>query len=446
MTKQTSKQTAFAIDDNGRGIVRIGDKTVFVDNLLTGEEGQITTTYKFGKLKYAKLDKRLSNSPDRVKPNCPYYYSCGGCNLMHLAYPKQLEYKQQKVQNLLHKFAHIDMEVSPTVGMNNPYHFRNKIQVPIRMNSEGKIISGFFKQKSHDIIEIDECLIESKKARHILESIKRNMTKLGILPYDEVSHSGIIRHAVIKTSLNFKQVMLVIVTTKKDFPNKQEFVNNVYEECTEINTFIQNVNPKITNVILGDEEEVLIGRGKIQDSILGMNFLISSRSFYQTNPVQTEKLYELAIKASKLDRSQNVLDAYSGIGTIGLCASSNAKSVTCVEIVESAVQDAENNAKLNDVSNVEFIKEDCTKFILENKVEYDVVFLDPPRKGSTPDFLKALVSIKPNRIIYISCNPVTLSRDLTYLKESYNIESVTPVDMFPHSAHVECVVSLKLNK
>jgi len=446
MTKQTTNQTAFAIDDNGRGIVRIGDKTVFVENLLTGEEGQITTTYKFGKLKYARLDTRLSNSPDRVKPNCPYYYSCGGCNLMHLAYPKQLEYKQLKVKNLLHKFAHIDVDVNPTVGMDNPYHFRNKIQVPIRMNAEGKIISGFFKQKSHDIIEIDECLIESKKARHILDSIKQNMTKLEILPYDEISHSGIVRHAVIKTSLNFKQVMLVIVTTQKDFPNKQEFVNNVYEECTEINTFVQNINSEVTNVILGEEEEVLIGQGKIQDSILGMNFLISSRSFYQTNPVQTEKLYGIAIDSAKLDGTQTVLDAYSGIGTIGLCVSSKAKFVTCVEIVDSAVEDAENNAELNDVRNVEFIKEDCTKFILENKVKYDVVFLDPPRKGATPDFLNALVSIKPKRIIYISCSPVTLSRDLTYLKDTYNIESVTPVDMFPHSSHVECVVSLELKK
>ena len=439
MTKKTSTQTAFALDDNGRGIVRIDDKTIFIDNLLPEEKATITTTYKYGKLKCATLDKRLSTSSDRAIPKCRYYDSCGGCNLMHLAYPKQLKYKQQKVQNLLHKFAHVDVEVNPTIGLENPYNFRNKIQVPVRLNSHGKIITGFFKQNSHDIIDIDECLIEDNRARPLLNTIKKNMKLFSVLPYDENSHSGIVRHIIIRTSLHFSEIMVVLVTTKTDFPNKKGFVGNIIKECPQITTLIQNVNPLKTNVILGKKEFVLHGPGYIQDTILGKKFLISSLSFYQTNPTQTERLYKVALDEAKISNKTTVLDAYSGIGTIGICASTKAQNVTCVEIVSSAVKDAKNNAKLNNIKNINFIKADCTDFIINNDVEYDVVFLDPPRKGSTPQFLNALKEICPKRIIYISCNPVTLARDLTFLLDKYDISSVTPVDMFPQSAHVECV-------
>lgn len=444
MTKRTTKQRAFALDDNGRGIVRINEKTVFVDDLLTDEEAEITTTYKYGKLKYATLEKRLTTSPDRVEPKCQYYNSCGGCNLMHLSYSKQLEYKQQKVQNLLHKFAHIDVEVNPTLGMENPYNFRNKIQVPVRLDSNGKIITGFFKKNSHEIIEIDGCLIENKRARPLLNAVKRSMEVFNVLPYDEINHDGILRHIIIRTSLHYDQVMLVLVTTKKDFSKKQGFVGKILEECPQITTIIQNINSEKTNVILGKTEKILHGPGYIKDSILGKDFLISSLSFYQTNPSQTEKLYSVALDEANISKSDTVLDAYSGIGTIGICASTKAQNVTCVEVVSSAVDDAKNNARMNNIKNINFIKDDCTNYIINNKVSFDVVFLDPPRKGSTPDFLNALKEISPKKIIYISCNPVTLSRDLTFLLDKYEIKSVTPVDMFPQSSHVETVVSLEL--
>ena len=444
MTKKTSTQTAFALDDNGRGIVRIDDKTIFIDNLLTGEQGEITTIYKYGKLKEAKLEKRLTTSQDRVTPNCPYYTSCGGCNLMHLNYLQQLIYKQEKVKNLLHKFAHIDIDVNPTVGMENPYHFRNKIQVPVRLNNQGEIITGFFRPNSHDIIDIDDCLIENSQARVLLTNVKKSMKKFNILPYDEQSHSGTVRHLIIRTSLHFEEIMLVIVTLHKDFDHRQEFIHDILTNCPQITTLVQNINSERTNVILGKKEIICYGPGYIQDSILGKKFFISSLSFYQTNPLQTERLYSIAIDKANISSSTRILDAYSGIGTIGICASSKAKKVTCIEIVPSAIKDARNNAKINNIKNIEFIEDDCTKFILNNKFNFDVVFLDPPRKGSTPEFLTALFKSKPQCIVYISCNPVTLARDLTYLLKNYIISSVTPVDMFPQSSHVETIVLLSL--
>jgi 23S rRNA (uracil1939-C5)-methyltransferase len=444
MTKQTSQQTAFAIDDNGKGIIRVDDKTIFIANLLPEETAEISTTYKYGKLKYATLDKRLTTSKDRVTPKCVYYDACGGCNLMHLSYAKQLEYKQQKVKNLLHKFARVDVDVNPTIGMENPYNFRNKIQVPVRLNNEGEIITGFFKENSHDIIDIDGCLIEDNRARPLLNAVKESMRIFNILPFDEFDFFGIVRHIVIKTSLHFDEIMLVLVTTQLDFENKKGFIENILKECPQITTIIQNVNSERTNVILGKKEIVIYGPGYIQDSILDMKFLISSLSFYQTNPIQTEKLYSVALKEAKLKSSNVVLDAYSGIGTIGICASTKVQNVTCVEIISSAITDSKNNAKLNNIKNINFIKADCTDFIINNDVHFDVVFLDPPRKGSTPEFLNALKEIGPAKIIYISCNPVTLSRDLTFLLDKYEISSITPVDMFPQSAHVETVISLSL--
>lgn len=444
MKNREINATAVAIDDNGKGLVRFEDKTIFVDNLLPGEKAEIKLSYAFNTLKEAKVIKRFNDSKFRVKPKCKYYESCGGCNLMHLCYAQQLIYKQEKVKNLLHKFAHLDFEVSPTIGMENPYNYRNKIQVPVGKDKKGNIITGFFEENTHKIVSNDNCLVQDERASEVIKAFKSLMEKYHIEPYDEDKRTGLIRHLIIKTSLHYKQVMVVIVTAVDEFKGRKNLALELIKKCPLVTTVVQNYNPRKTNVILGEKERILYGTGKIKDSIFDLTFLISSKSFYQTNPYQVEKLYQKAVELANLTKEDVVLDAYSGTGTIGLCASKYVKEVTLVELVKEAYLDGLKNKEFNKITNANFINEDCTNYMLKNKEEkhFDVIFLDPPRKGSTVEFLSALKEIKPSRVVYVSCNPVTLARDLTYLLDQYEVKAVVPVDMFPHTSHVETIVLL----
>ena len=448
MSEQAKVLKCVAIDDNGKGIVRDNNVTMFVDDLLEGEEGQVKTIFKYGKLKETKLIKRLNCSPLRVEPKCKFYKDCGGCNLMHMSYEGQLEYKRKKVQNLLHKFGHIDFEVSPCLGMEDPYHFRNKIQVPLRLNKQKQVVSGFYKENTHELVAQDVCLIEDKKARKVLDIIKKLMDKYHILPYDEDKRTGLIRHIIIKTSLHYDEIMVVLVTAYDEFKGKSNLAREIVKAYPSITTVVQNINPRKTNVILGEKERILYGKGKIKDSIFGLDFLISAKSFYQTNPYQVEVLYKTALDFADLKGTEYVLDAYSGTGTIGLCASRHCKNVKLVELVSDAVKDGLLNAKINGITNATFVNEDCTKYILDNYKDehFDVIFMDPPRKGSTPEFIDACKKISPEKIVYVSCNPVTLARDLVFFLDKYELKEVVPVDMFPHTAHVETVVLLTLKK
>lgn len=449
MKSKTVELEAFALDDEGRGIVRDEGLTVFVDNLLPNEKGKIKLDFAYGKLKEARLLQRLTSSKDRVKPLCPYYSKCGGCNLMHLNYEAQLEYKRMKVQNLLHKFAKIDFEVSKTIGMENPYHFRNKIQVPVK-NIKGKIETGFYEINTHNLVPNSNCLIEDNRARHIIEEFKKTCEEFKLEAYNEDTRRGVFRHIIIKTSRYYQQIMVVFVTAIDEIKGKQNFLKAFLKSCPEVTTVVQNINKRKTNVILGEKERILFGSGKIKDRIFDLDFYISSKSFYQTNPIQVEKLYKTAIDLAALKGDEMVLDAYSGTGTIGLCASRHAKNVTLVEVVEAACKNGIENAVINNIENAEFVIDDCTKYLVKHKdnQKFDVVFMDPPRKGSTNEFLTALIENSPKKIVYISCNPVTLARDLSILKDKYEIEEVIPVDMFPHTSHVEtiCALSFKGQK
>jgi len=432
--------TCVAIDDKGKGIVRYNDLTIFVDDLLIGEKADIKLIFKYGKLFSATAIKRYNDSPIRIKPKCEIYSKCGGCNLMHLKYEEQLKYKQLKVQNLLHKFAHIDFNVSPCIGMEYPYYYRNKIQVPFQNDKKGKIIAGFYEESTHKIVTSTNCLVQNKKARQIIETIINMMEKYHIKAYDEDKREGLIRHVIIKTSYSYNQIMVVLVTNQDEFKGRKNFAKELVNKIPEIVSVVQNINTRKTNVILGEKERILYGSGYIKDSIFGLDFLISSKSFYQTNPIQLQVLYSTAIKLANLSKTDSILDAYSGTGTIGLCASKYVKKVTLVEIVKEAYLDGLKNIKLNNILNAEFINEDATKYILQTDKYFDVIFMDPPRKGSTPEFLNSLLKIRPRSIVYISCNPVTLARDLTYLVNDYDLKQVIPVDMFPHTTHVETIV------
>ena len=430
----------------GKGVVlNQSNDPVFVPGIFPGEEGDIEITYKRAGALFGRVVSLSKTSPDRIDPKCRICSSCGGCCFQQYSYKAQLEYKSKKVKEQFRKIGKMDVDVLPTVGMDVPYYYRNKIQMPFGKDEKGNVYCGFYKENTHVIVPVNECFIEDQRATHILQVVKKLMKSFRVDPYNEDSRRGIIRHVLIRTSYYKKQVMVVLVTNVDVFPSRGNFVKELVKECPEITTVVQNINSRSTNVILGEKERVLFGPGYIEDSLCGLWFQISAKSFYQTNPVMTEKLYSLAMEAAHLKDTDIVLDAYSGIGTIGLVASRSVKEVISVEIVPQAVRDAIKNAKRNGVVNFREYAADASDFIVKYAKEggkIDVLFMDPPRKGSDEKFLNAVLKLKPKRIVYISCEPSTLARDVAYIANSYEIETIQPVDMFPQSFHVETVVLL----
>lgn len=447
MSRRITTTSCIDLDDFGKGIVRIDDTTCFIDNLLPGEEGEIQTDFSYGKLSKAKLLKRFTSSKDRVHPECKYYPNCGGCQLMHLSYEKQLEYKTKKVRDLLHKFAKIDFDVKPCIGLKDPKRYRNKVQKPVRYDAvKKKIKAGFYQEGTHHLIGIDDCLMESPLSNKISRVLLSLLEKFKYKPYDEDKQTGVIRHMLIKTNSNQDQALVTLITTRKDLPGIKEFAKELIEKVNEVVGLVLNINKRKTNVILGEEDVPVYGHTKIQDTIFGQKFLISTQSFYQVNSQQIETLYGKAIEFAKLNKDDVLLDAYCGTGTIGLSCAPYVKEVFGVEIVKDAVHDAILNAKINNIKNAHFIKGDATEYILQNKTHFDVIIMDPPRKGSTVEFINAVKRMGPSRVVYVSCDPVTLARDLALFKDTYLISDVQPVDMFPHSMHVETVCRLSLKE
>ncbi|MCD8204273.1 MAG: 23S rRNA (uracil(1939)-C(5))-methyltransferase RlmD [Coprobacillus sp.] len=429
------------LTSEGKGVIKLFNETIFVDALLLGEKAEVEIDYRSHGVAYAHIVNLIEKSPSRIEPLCPISTSCGGCSFQNTTYEYELAFKKKKVEDALHRIGHINHEVNDVIGMDNPYNYRNKIQVPFQRNGKD-IIYGFYKAKTHKIIPIKECSIEDKRAASILSTIKDLMMSMHIEPYNEDNRSGVIRHVLIRTSYHYDEIMVVLVTNCDSFPSRNNFVKALSEKHSEITTVVQNINTRDTNVILGEKEKVLYGKGFIKDSILGINFNISSRSFFQVNPVQVERLYSKTFELAHLTKDDNLLDAYSGVGTIGMIASMWVKSVTCVELEKSAHRNAIRNAKENGITNISLINADCSEYLVNTDEKFDVVIMDAPRKGSTKEFLDALTTNSPSRIIYISCNPATLARDLTFLMDDYSIETIQPLDMFPRSFHVETIVSL----
>ena len=436
------------ISSEGKGVIKTVYGVIFVDALLLGEEAEIEVTYARKGVAYGKIRRLITKSPDRIDPLCPISTSCGGCVFQNASYEYELRYKKHKVEEALKRIGHLEnVKVNDVIGMENPTHYRNKIQVPFGKD-RGHVVYGFYKANTHKIIPIKQCNIEDIKAGPILQAIATLMESFHIKPYDEDTRRGIIRHVLIRTSKLTDEVMVVLVSNVDSFPGRNNFVKELIKRCPNISTVIQNTNKRDTNVILGESEKVLYGKGYITDEILGLRFNISSQSFFQVNPIQVQKLYGKAIEYAKLNKEDRVLDAYAGVCTIGLLCAPHVKEVTSVEVVHSAVINGKNNAKLNNINNIKIIEDDCTEYINNNLPKFDVVIMDPPRKGSTPEFLNALLKIKPSRIVYISCEPSTLARDLEYLKNDYDIVEAQPVDMFSRSFHVEtiCALSFKGQK
>lgn len=445
MQKRKIEVLCDSLDDFGRGIVRIDKKAVFVPDMLPGERGIVETTFEYGKLKSCRLLKRQNDSPDRVKPNCPYYPSCGGCQIMHLSYPKQLLFKKKKVEHLIRKFAKIDVQAEDTIGLENPVRYRNKVQKPIRL-VHGKIEAGFYRPETHDLVPVRSCLAETELGEKITAVVLPLLSKYHYLPYDEDRGTGLVRHLLIKTSSAFPEALVVLVVTSEKLPGRKAFAKELMAKIPEVQGVVLNINSRKTNVILGERDVPILGKTYIQDRIFDKVFTVSAHSFYQTNAYQIEKLYKTAIDLAGLKKTDRVLDAYCGTGTIGLSLSDKVKEVVGVEIVREAVEDAIHNARRNHIENARFLCGDCTEYIEKEKEKFDVVMMDPPRRGSTEIFLNALKKMGPRKIVYVSCDPATLARDLALLCTDYQVEKVVPVDMFPNTLHVETVVSLSYKK
>lgn len=376
---------------------------------------------------------------------CALYKKCGGCQLQNMTYDEQLSFKQAKVIKLLGRYCHVE----EIIGMENPTHYRNKVQAAFGVTRGGKIVSGVYQAASHRIVCVDNCRLEDRKADKIIVSIRKMLPDFKIIPYNEDTGKGFLRHVLVKRSFSTGEIMVVLVTASPIFKSRERFVSELLRLHPEITTVVQNINPSKTSMVLGESEKVLYGDGYITDILCSCKFRISARSFYQINPIQTEKLYNTAIEYAELSGKETVIDAYCGTGTIGIVASKKAGNVVGVELNRDAVHDAIVNARLNEAKNVYFHCADAGKFMVEAAKageRADVVIMDPPRAGSDVNFLSSVVTLSPKRIVYISCNPETQARDIAYLvKRGYACKKIQPVDMFPHTTHVEtvCLLSRK---
>lgn len=377
------------------------------------------------------------------KLNCPFAKKCGGCQLQNMDYNRQLKFKQAKVVKLLGKFH----RVNNIIGMKTPYNYRNKVSSAFGLTRSGKIVSGVYQSSEKRIVNVDKCMINNEIADEIVLEIRKMLPKFKIVPYNEFNHKGFLRHILVKQSFSTKQIMVVIVGATNIFAQKDKFAKSLVNKFPFITTVVFNINESNSQtMLLGEKNQILFGEGYIEDELFGLRFRISPNSFYQINPIQTEVLYKTAIEYANLSKEDIVLDAYCGTGTIGLSCADKAKQVIGVEINSEAVKDAKINAKINNIKNASFYNMDASDFInelAENDEKIDVVIMDPARKGSDKKFLNSVLKLSPKKIVYVSCNPETQKRDLfTLVKGGYKVRKIQPVDMFPHTTHVETVVLL----
>lgn len=418
-----------------------------IGNKVTGKKSignKATGTKNIGNKATEK--KSTGNKTTGKAPVCPYQKKCGGCQYTHLPYKKQLEEKQKTVTKLLGSFG----KVRPILGMDEPWHYRNKVHGVVCTDRQGNGYTGIYEEGSHRVVRVDSCRIEDQKADEIMQSVAGLMRSFKMKAYNEDTGRGFLRHILIRTGHQTGQILLVLVTASPVFPSKNNFVKAIRKLHPEITSIVQNVNDRYTSMVLGEKQKVLYGKGYIEDVLCGKRFRISPKSFYQINPIQTEKLYNTAIEYAGLTGKETVIDAYSGIGTIGMIASDQAGKVISVELNGEAVRDSIANAKRNHIDNMEFYKADAGEFMVKMAAQHqkaDVVFMDPPRAGSDRRFLDSLLRLRPKRVVYISCNPETQQRDLKYLTgNGYRVQKIQPVDMFPMTDNIETVCLLSKNK
>lgn len=432
------------MNHEGQGVGRVDNFTVFVNGAIIGEKVRVKIVNLKKTYAVGELHAILQPSPDRVDILCPVGERCGGCSLQHMSYKAQLDFKTHMVKESIKRIGKLeDVLIHQTIGMENALNYRNKAQYPVGAGPEGKALLGFYERYSHKIVDCTSCMIQDETSTLIKNIVRAFIHENNVSLYDESTGKGLIRHLMTRTGFKTGEIMVVLVLNGKDLPHKQKLVDNLTTRVPGIKSIVLNVNEKNTNIILGSMNIKIYGEDHITDYIGKYRFSISPLSFFQVNPVQTEVLYNKAIEYAALSGKETVFDLYCGIGTISLFLSEKAKKVYGIEVVEEAIKDAKVNAEINGVKNIEFITGEAEKVVPEvykQGIKADVVVVDPPRKGCDEALLKTLVSMQPERIVYVSCKPSTLARDLAYLSErGYKAVEIQPVDMFPYTAHVECV-------
>ncbi|MCR5786393.1 MAG: 23S rRNA (uracil(1939)-C(5))-methyltransferase RlmD [Acholeplasmatales bacterium] len=429
---------------DGKGIINYRGVDYKIEGIMKGEEGEFSVDKK---AKYPlKLIKVVKPASDRNTKMCPIATECGGCQYQHMNYEHELSIKNEFIKDIFHTFR--DFDYLGIVGMENPYNYRNKLQMTYKKSKSHRVTCGFYEEHTHKIISAQNCNIQAKKGNEIIEALNKILSKNHIDVYDEKSRKGIIRHVLLRYGFVSKEIMVIIVTNGEFFPGRANVVKELVAKNLGITTIVQNYNDRDTSIVLGDKERILYGNGFIYDFIGDMKFKISSRAFYQVNTEGMTKLYGKAIELADLKKNDIVLDTYCGVGTIGILASTKVKKVYGVELNKLSYKDAINNANLNNVKNITFTQGDSTEFmkkVASAREHIDVVIMDPPRSGSTEAFISSAASLSPRTIVYVSCNPLTLERDAyTFSKYGYSLKKLCAIDMFPRTFNVETVALLTL--
>ena len=450
---EKNKEYEVEIIDNGyegEGIAKIDDFTIFINGAIKGEICKILIVKINKSFAFGKLIEVLKPSENRNIKDCSTNKKCGGCNLRNIKYKEKKKIKKEMIQNLVNKSLNKKIDVNNVIGMENPYYYRNKLQYPVGKNKDGIPVMGVFASRTHEIIPVENCLIQNKKAQEVANAIFKFIKENNISIYDEKTMNGEIRHIVVKIGVKTNEIMCILVSNTNSFDMEKELVEDITSNFPNVKTIIKNINNKNTNVILGDKNVVLYGDGFIHDKLGDFTFKIYAKSFYQTNPTQTEVLYNKAIQFAKLDKDDILCDLYCGIGTIGIFASGKVKKVYGIEIVGEAVEAAKENAKLNGVKNIEFIAGDVEKafkeLIEKHNVQPTAIIVDPPRRGLDATTINKMLELEVKKLVYVSCNPATMVRDIKILEEKYKVKEIQPVDMFPYTSHVESVAVLELKK
>lgn len=453
MDIEKNKEYIVDIIDNGyegEGIAKINDFTIFIPGAIKGEKVKVIIVKVLSSHAFGKIVEIINTSNSRKEVDCTTYKRCGGCNLRHINYADTLNIKREIVQNLVNKTLKNEVKVKETIGMDKPFYYRNKAQYPVGKDKENKPVMGVFANRTHEIIPINKCYIQNEQTEEIAKYAFELWNKNNLSIYDEKTRKGLLRHIVTKIGIKTNEIMLILVINGDKFKDEEGFVRNIINKYPNVKTIVKNINTKNTNVILGDKNIKLYGDGYIKDRLGEYIFKISPLSFYQVNPIQAEKLYNIGVQAAKINKNDVVFDLYCGLGTISIFMAKYAKEVYGIEIVDEAVKMAEENASLNNVENTKFISGDV-EIVLDELINIkhiipDVIMIDPPRKGLDNKSIENIMKIRPNRFVYISCNPATLVRDLAKFENMYDVQEIQPVDMFPWTSHVECVAVLNLKQ
>ncbi|CAM4336288.1 RNA methyltransferase [Bacillus manliponensis] len=445
---QTFPVTIKRLGINGEGVGYFKRQVVFIPGALPGEEVVAETTNIKRGFAEAKVKTIRKSSPHRTKAPCPVYEKCGGCQLQHLQYAEQLNQKRDIVVQAFQKYMDTGMEekIRPTLGMEDPWHYRNKSQLQVGRKDE-KVITGLYEQNSHRLIDIAHCMIQHKATNEATKVVKRILEKLNISIYNERKGKGFVRTIVTRAAVQTGEVQVTLITTKEEFPNKDQFIKELQKQMPAVKSIMQNVNGRKTSVIFGDKTFRLAGKEVIQETLGDLEFELSARAFFQLNPEQTVVLYNEAKKAAALTGKETVVDAYCGVGTIGLWLANDAAEVRGMDVIPEAIADARKNAKRQGFMNTKYEAGKAEQWLqkwVKEGWRPDVIVVDPPRTGCDDKLLETILKVKPETVVYVSCNPSSLARDVKELMKNYHIKYVQPVDMFPHTAHVETVAKLEL--